>query len=531
MVGALTGVNPVPRTESKPHLKVVWFAALLGACGGSSGPPPPAKDFRITASPSSTLATIGSVTGPIQISISGQNGFSDSVNVTLSGIPTGVSSQPVSPFAIVAGQSQDVSLSLPAGLPVADFTLQISGTSGNLSHTAQTAVAVMAISTMDTGSMLELETQTATGLARIGLYKAWGGSITEASLNGTDYVNNDDPGRQVQVSLWDGDADYTTSWGYNPIEAGDHDFNGSPLLASSLTETSIYTKSQPLQWAPENFGGGPAPVLGDAYIEKWISVVPGYGSVFKVHYKVTHFGTDVHTEHGQEAPVVYVNPNVPNFVYYGGMAAWTNDSLTTYQPSGPCCTELHTPENWGAYVDSTNQGIAVYTPSQYPHSQVFNAGSTLQLTPMCPFGWDPGAVLEFDTYILLGSVNQMRAAIYALHAEPTGPSPLPAWGNLDTPVSGDTMTGSATVSGWAWGLSKVTDVSVFVDGTFIDHAMYGLPKPEIKDTYPDAPINIVFVYTLDTTKLSNGNHAVTVKATDANGKVATYPNAHVKISN
>jgi len=80
-------------------------------------------------------------------------------------------------------------------------------------------------------------------------------------------------------------------------------------------------------------------------------------------------------------------------------------------------------------------------------------------------------------------------------------------------------------------LSKVTDVSVFVDGAFVDHAMYGLPKPEIKDTYPDAPINIVFVYALDTTKFSNGNHSVTVKATDANGKVATYPNAHVTVSN
>jgi len=45
---------------------------------------------------------------------------------------------------------------------------------------------------------------------------------------------------------------------------------------------SIYRKTQPIQWAPENFGDGTDPVLGDAYIEKWILVVPGYNRVFKV---------------------------------------------------------------------------------------------------------------------------------------------------------------------------------------------------------------------------------------------------------
>src|SRR6266576_4115525 len=113
----------------------------------------------------------------------------------------------------------------------------------------------------------------------------------------------------LQTSLWDGNADYTTSWGYNPIEAGDHMFHGSPLLVSTLMPDSIYRKTQPIQWAPENFGDGTDPVLGDAYIEKWILVVPGYNRVFKVHYRITHFGTDSHAQNKQELPVAYVNPN------------------------------------------------------------------------------------------------------------------------------------------------------------------------------------------------------------------------------
>ncbi len=59
-------------------------------------------------------------------------------------------------------------------------------------------------------------------------------------------------------------------------------FHGSPLLVSTLMPDSIYRKTQPIQWAPENFGDGTDPVLGDAYIEKWILVVPGYNRVFKV---------------------------------------------------------------------------------------------------------------------------------------------------------------------------------------------------------------------------------------------------------
>jgi hypothetical protein len=59
------------------------------------------------------------------------------------------------------------------------------------------------ITTSDTGTMLVLQTQMPAEIVRVGLLKSWGAAITEVSLNGTDYVNNDDPGRQIQTSLWD----------------------------------------------------------------------------------------------------------------------------------------------------------------------------------------------------------------------------------------------------------------------------------------------------------------------------------------
>jgi N-acetylmuramoyl-L-alanine amidase len=388
------------------------------------------------------------------------------------------------------------------------------------------------VKTFDAGTMLFLETDTPAETTRVGLLKSWGGSITEVSLNGTNYVNSDDPGRQIQTSLWDGNADYTTSWGYNPIEAGDHLFQGSPLLAHALLPDSLYTKTQPIQWAPENFGGGPEnPVTGDAYIEKWISVVPGYNRVFKVHYKITHFGTDSHAQNLQELPVAYVNPNIPHFLYYSGKAPWTHGALTAFDVQGPCCDHVHTPERWGAYVDATNTGLALYTPGQFPHSQVFNADSTLQLTPLCPFSWGPGTVLEFDTYILAGPVDESREAIYALHSQESRPSPLPPWGALDSPANGDILRGDANAAGWAWGLSRVASITVFLDDSEVASANLGISRPDVTSLFPDAPTDTGFEASVDTTQFSNGIHSLVVKATNVSGAVTIFPTVQVTISN
>ena len=388
------------------------------------------------------------------------------------------------------------------------------------------------ITTSDTGTMLVLQTQMPAEIVRVGLLKSWGAAITEVSLNGTDYVNNDDPGRQIQTSLWDANSSYAATWGYNPVESGDHFFNGSPLLASALTPDSIYTRTQPLQWAPESFGGGPSnPVLGDAYIEKWLSVVPGFNRAFKVHYKITHFGTDAHADAGQELPVMYVNPNVPRFVYYAGSAPWTNGALSQHTMPFACCDMLHTPEQRGAFVDGANTGSAIYTPGQYPNSKGFDAGSTLQFTPLSPYTWDPGAVLEFDTFILVGPVTDSRAAIYALQSQQSGQSPFHAVGYLDIPASGDILSGSTAVSGWAWALTGMANVDVFVDSSRVGSATYGSNRPDISIAFPGAPSDVGFQYSLDTTAFSNGSHTVVVKATDGAGHVATFATKQVMFSN
>lgn len=78
----------------------------------------------------------------------------------------------------------------------------------------------------------------------------------------------------------------------------------------------------------------PPPTVGDSSLSisaaQWVSVVPGFNRVFKVHYKITYFGLDTHANKFQELPVMHVNPNVPNFFYYGGSLPWTNGALSQH---------------------------------------------------------------------------------------------------------------------------------------------------------------------------------------------------------
>jgi hypothetical protein len=93
---------------------------------------------------------------------------------------------------------------------------------------------------------------------------------------------------------------------------------------------------------------------------------------------------------------------------------------------------------------------------------------------------------------------------------------------LDLPVSGATVSGAAVnVEGWALDNigqieTAISKVEVYVDGTKIGNATYGIPRPDVCKVYPNrvgCP-NVGFQYTWDTTVLSNGQHFLSIFVTD-----------------
>ena len=120
----------------------------LSGCGGGAGfvqpapPPPPPQDFTVTLSSSSLTIAQGATAAPINLSIMGQNGFSGTVQVALSGLPSGIASNPSSPFPVAAGASVPIIIGAAVNASTGNFTITAQGTSGSLSHMATLALTI-----------------------------------------------------------------------------------------------------------------------------------------------------------------------------------------------------------------------------------------------------------------------------------------------------------------------------------------------------------------------------------------------------
>ncbi len=98
-----------------------------------------------------------------------------------------------------------------------------------------------------------------------------------------------------------------------------------------------------------------------------------------------------------------------------------------------------------------------------------------------------------------------------------------ATGNIDVPLRGLQYHGVIQATGWAIDFEGVSQVIVLVDGTIVGFANYGIPRPDVQDLYFYAGYpNLAapgWAFTLDTTKLADGEHfleAVVVDNVGAN---------------
>ena len=124
--------------------------ASIGCGGGSSSiqtappppPPPPQPDFSLAFSSSSVSLQQGGTSPAITLSVNPLNGFTGSVQVTLSALPTGVISNPVSPFSVSPGSSAPVLFSAAINASTGNSTIIATGISGSLSHPANLALTI-----------------------------------------------------------------------------------------------------------------------------------------------------------------------------------------------------------------------------------------------------------------------------------------------------------------------------------------------------------------------------------------------------
>lgn len=125
-----------------------------GGTGGGGNAPSP--DFTLQASPSTVTLTAGGAAQTVSVSATAQNGFTGTVAVAITGLPTGVTATP-STMNLSVGAAQNVSLSATGTASAQTVTLQFNGTSGTLSHSAQVGLTV-ATGTKTTSSGVDITT-------------------------------------------------------------------------------------------------------------------------------------------------------------------------------------------------------------------------------------------------------------------------------------------------------------------------------------------------------------------------------------
>jgi len=272
------------------------------------------------------------------------------------------------------------------------------------------------------------------GILTLKLDLTRGGAICWLSLSGTkrNVVNIADEGRYIQQSYYagrsldrkaDGQSPAWSPWSWNPIQVGDAFRNRAEILDFNQSENSMYIKCIPMQWDMNN---QPA----EATMEQWTTLT---GSVLKVRNRLTCFRTDeIYGDSilcDQELPAVYPISALKNLYTYIGDKPFSNDSLTNPEvinlASGFWGIYKNIPEHWMAFVDENNWGLGVYNPrcdhflagmSGSPRKESKD-GSTSYIAPIKKEILYKNCVYEYEYYIVIGTLNEIRNKVYELNSE------------------------------------------------------------------------------------------------------------------
>ena len=106
-------------------------------------------DFALQASPASASIAAGSSAQAITLTATAVSGFTGSVSVVISGLPSGVTASPSS-LTLTLGTPQQVSLTASSSAAATTATVVFTGSSGFRTHTASVALTVTAASTTPT---------------------------------------------------------------------------------------------------------------------------------------------------------------------------------------------------------------------------------------------------------------------------------------------------------------------------------------------------------------------------------------------
>ena len=127
----------------------------------------------------------------------------------------------------------------------------------------------------------------------------------------------------------------------------------------------------------------------------------------------------------------------------------------------------------------------------------------------------------------------LGAAITSPDSDSTAPCPYPPRAWIDQPLPEAELSGTTLISGWAYNEDLgVAEVRIYLDGTPVAEAEYGLPRPDVvtatglsSDPYqPD----LGFRLRLDTGGFSRGRRELSIGVIDSRGNETLYGHREVR---
>ena len=468
-------VHPIEARSVRAALFLsVLCVGLLGltGCGnqGSSTQTGGSQNFSIAVSPITVTAAAGSSTSGFTVSATGQNGFSGSPMVTLSGLPTGITTSPASPFSVPTGGSQAVTLALPGSVANGSYTVTANASSGSLTHS--TALTLKVDAAPDFGIALSPNAITAasgtlntTFAASISVQNGFSGSAT-ITLSGLPAGATTSPASPFNVAA--GSSQTVTLSLPTTVAAGNY------------TVTATGTSGTLTHSAPLTLTVGTGPAFSIALSPVAIAVNAGMSN--------SNFTTSITAENGFSGSVAVTLSGLPAgttttpaspFNVSAGSTQTVNVSVPASATSGDYT--LTASGSAGTLTQSATLDFTVAPPLQSTvttwHYDIARTGANTAettLTPAIVNSTNFGKIATFpvDGFLVaeplyLGGVNiagqgvhnvvyvaTMHESVYAFDADSTSTTPLWMASILNySPVGATSVPTSvqrnATTTGWS----------------------------------------------------------------------------------
>lgn len=199
----------------------------------------------------------------------------------------------------------------------------------------------------------------------VGIDTEYGGAITTLIDNNdpsVNLINCHDHGREVQQSYYAGPDPYRGAqwgggpWPWNPISSGDAFGHSSTVMVLNQTDTTLYVKARPLQWALDNV---PCNCTFETFISLDANGAYVRNRLLNFRGDTTHYGPM-----SQELPAVYTIGVLSHLWAYTGDAPWSGDAISevSYPAPGPPWQSFSATEHWAAFTDGIAQhyGVGVH---------------------------------------------------------------------------------------------------------------------------------------------------------------------------